>query len=470
MGAWNWFAAIRVAIVLFILWAALSALTTLIPQGQEQAYYVQKYGRTIGGAIMGLGFHHAYTSFPYVAVVALFLTSLFVCSVRRTKRAWRSTVKAKLDFQPGTIEKMRNRRVIVPGGRMTSQDVASQLRRLGFAVKAAGDSEGRQLFLARRGTIAPWGMAAVHFSLLIIFVGAFIGRTPWFGGFSSSLIIREGETAYDQPAHMAHSGADWKPRFDFGIRLVDFWIDRDQNGAIKDYTSRVEVVEGDKVVENKDIEVNKPLFYKGVKFYQSSYLTEGAKVEVTTPEGETQELLFPNSNNNSPDAPYVPDMMSWPQIALKDGTEMRFFAHGCVVNSEMDLLPGRRGESPPPGMKMRLYLVEQKKDATQWPQIGWVSADQPTDFQGLKFRVAGLVDATVLSVRRDPGMPVVWFGCALAVLGLLVGLYVRETTMMVCLSQKGNRSELLAGASAKGDSQAAEKHLNKLERAIAGGK
>ena len=64
----------------------------------------------------------------------------------------------------------------------------------------------------------------------------------------------------------------------------------------------------------------------------------------------------------------------------------------------------------------------------------------------------------------------VLFGCALAVLGLLVGLYVSETTMMVCLSQRENRSELLAGASARGDSQAAETYLAKLERAIAGGK
>ncbi|UCD50819.1 MAG: cytochrome c biogenesis protein ResB [Phycisphaerales bacterium] len=43
------------------------------------------------------------------------------------------------------------------------------------------------------------------------------------------------------------------------------------NRAIRDYTSELEVVEEGRVVKQKDIEVNHPLYYGGYHFYQSSY-------------------------------------------------------------------------------------------------------------------------------------------------------------------------------------------------------
>jgi len=41
--------------------------------------------------------------------------------------------------------------------------------------------------------------------------------------------------------------------------------------AISDYVSELQVIENDKVVAEKDIEVNHPLHYGGYHFYQSSY-------------------------------------------------------------------------------------------------------------------------------------------------------------------------------------------------------
>jgi len=41
----------------------------------------------------------------------------------------------------------------------------------------------------------------------------------------------------------------------------------------KDYKSKLTVLENGKEVLTKTIEVNDPLFYKGIRFYQSSYGT-----------------------------------------------------------------------------------------------------------------------------------------------------------------------------------------------------
>lgn len=465
---WDWLGAIRVAIILFIVWAAFSALGTLIPQGQAEEFYLGKYGQFLGRLFISAGFNHIYASFLYGAILALFLGSVLVCSVRRTKQTWRRTFAAKPDFPPQDISKMRHHRLIAPKRKVTAKEMLGHLRHLGFAARAGVDSRNQELLLGRRGTLAPWGIVAVHFSLLIIFIGAFIGRTPWFGGFDTNLVIREGETAYDAPPPHdvpQHAGA-WKKHFDFGVHLVDFWIDRTETGFITKYASRVEVVDGGKVALTKDITVNDPLVYKGVKFYQSSYLTEGAEVEVTTPDGKTHQLLFSNANAGEPEQPYAPDMMSWPTLDLENGEHLQFLAHGYEPGSMGGSLPGAKGQPAPSGAKIWLFVVKEGEDATKWPQIGWVSAEEPVEFQGMKFRLVGLVDATVLSVRRDPGIPIVWFGCALAVLGMVAGLYLRQGTLRVVLSHRENRTEILAGASITGDSHVAESYLARLEKAI----
>ncbi len=58
---------------------------------------------------------------------------------------------------------------------------------------------------------------------------------------------------------------------DFSIRCNSFAIDFYPNGMPKEYTSSLTVLENGREVLTKTIEVNDPLTYKGITFYQSSY-------------------------------------------------------------------------------------------------------------------------------------------------------------------------------------------------------
>jgi hypothetical protein len=49
---------------------------------------------------------------------------------------------------------------------------------------------------------------------------------------------------------------------------------------------------------------------------------------------------------------------------------------------------------------------------------------------------------------------------------MLVGLYLREATIRVAVSQEGKRTEIVAGVSAAGDSRIADDYLARLEKAV----
>jgi len=55
-------------------------------------------------------------------------------------------------------------------------------------------------------------------------------------------------------------------------------------------------------------------------------------------------------------------------------------------------------------------------------------------------------DFTVLQVTKDPGVPVVWIGCALLVLGLIMAFFIPHRRLWVHMSgEKGKPLKVVLG-------------------------
>ena len=118
------------------------------------------------------------------------------------------------------------------------------------------EKEGRISILAEKGILGRFGSLITHISIIIILVGAVIGS---IGGFKENVSILEGETLQ-------------VPHADFSLRLDAFELEYYKDSTRpKDYKSTLAVVENNKDVLTKTIEVNDPLSYKGIFFYQSTY-------------------------------------------------------------------------------------------------------------------------------------------------------------------------------------------------------
>jgi len=89
------FRSIRLAIVLILIIAALSIFSTLIPQGNEAAFYFHKYGTFWGRVILSLDFHDLFRSMLFLIPVALFFVNLAVCAADRLLRRKRSRARRR---------------------------------------------------------------------------------------------------------------------------------------------------------------------------------------------------------------------------------------------------------------------------------------------------------------------------------------------------------------------------------------
>lgn len=109
-----------------------------------------------------------------------------------------------------------------------------------------------------------YGVIITHFGIILIMLGAFIG---YYKGFSGSMLIFENGLSNQVEKY----NGEIVP-LNFSVKLNDFNIEfYEGTKTAKAFTSNVSIIENDKEIKNVDINVNQPLKYKDVVFYQASY-------------------------------------------------------------------------------------------------------------------------------------------------------------------------------------------------------
>lgn len=92
---------VRLAVVLILLITALSVLATLIPQNQDPTFYYRSYSPAAARLILALKMDRFFSSFLFLAPVALFFLNLAVCAADRL--VTRARLKAKKRYGPDLI-------------------------------------------------------------------------------------------------------------------------------------------------------------------------------------------------------------------------------------------------------------------------------------------------------------------------------------------------------------------------------
>lgn len=409
---------LRLAIGLLLAIAVLSATGTVIEQEETAAFYQAHYpehpalfGFLTWRVILSLGLDHVYRTPWFLAILILFGSSLIACSFTRQWPMLKVARRWSYLTRPQSFQRLPFWTYLP---QQSLQGLPERLRRQGYLVF----QEGHHLY-ARKGLIGRIGPILVHVSMLLILLGAIWGS---ISGFKAQELIPSGGVASIQ--HLTGAGDLARAHLPtWQIRANRFWIDYAADGRVKQFYSDLSILDQGQEVKRQTISVNHPLSYRGVTLYQADWSIDSIRIRV----------------NNSPSfqIPVVP-------VRTEAGNKL----WGAFVPTQPDMSQGLTLLLPDLQGTALLYDTE-----GQWMgslrQGMSLALDEvaPQRFPNpLTLYLDEVIGATGLQIKSDPGIPAVYLGFGLLMVGVVMSyfsysqIWALQTETGLYLGGKTNRA------------------------------
>ena len=432
------FSSVQLALFLLFVLAGTSIIGTIIPQNSPASFYAKQYGPQMARFFELLKLTDMYNSWWFLLLLLLFAINLVVCSIDRIPQVIRIIKKDNLATHPDRLQKMALSSSFTWQG--TVEASTEKVQTLLTSVRwtpTQRESEQGTLFFSEKGPWTRFGVYIVHISILIILIGAVIGSSmvakkilhrPSFA-FKGSIMIpetRQTEVIYSfKDGHQINLG--------FTVRCNFFDIEYYNNGMPKTYLSKVTVLENDQEILSTDIEVNSPLTYKGVTFYQSSYQPYQDFVISLQKAGTDKQIKRVVSPAKQ---------LEWQEGGISFG----------IINQES------KGKVT---QRVKVWLTDNKGE----PSTFWVNMGQEAMVErssGTYTFHAKQLYATGLQVTKDPGVWFVYGGCILMLVGLYIAFFMSHRKLFVFVQQKGANTEIIFAGNTNKNKIGFEKTFNKL--------
>ncbi len=460
----SFFSSVHVAVVTLIILASISIIGTVLQQKNigEVADNLRLFQDFFGDAGRAqrafdiserIGFFHLYQTWYFYALLGLLSTSLIVCSLRRLPQTWRIMARPKVELEESGFKASPNRRTLslrLPRAEAAAV-AAAALKKGGFGKRESDRDDAFYLF-GQKGAYSRLGIYATHFSIIMIFVGGLLGSVY---GFKAYMQITEGETS-DQI--MMRGDESRMATLPFKVRCDDFQVDYYPGGQRpKDFFSTLTVIDQGKELPAVRIEVNTPLQYDGIWFYQSSFGDTGRGLKasiraVDLKTGAGHDLSFTGSETLEVPGTGVRLQMQriFPDFAQDEQgrpTSRSNQAKNPVAAVQVLL---------PDGTSKLTYLFKLRPDLKT---VAGLPVDLTlVDFSSLQY--------TGLQVVYDPGVWVIWAGCTLMVFGLWFAFFSSHRRVWVRLREVGGKTEVLLAGNANKNRERFTEEFERLGDAI----
>ncbi len=437
---WDFFCSLKLTVFTLLLLAATSVVGTILPQNLTPDQYRQLYGETGFRLVRALQLFDMYHSRWFLALLGLFALNLTACSLRRLPAVWRTVTRPALPVDEAMLRSLPFRSTlqlpIPPEEARRQLEIA--VRRRFARPRSAGDGGKLGLF-AQKWAFARFSAYLTHLSILLILLGAVIG-SHW--GFRSYVNIVEGETITSMPG----VSDDGNAPLGFSLRCDDFSVSYYHDGTRpREYRSLLTVLEDGHEVPGFSripVVVNRPLRYRGLSFYQDSFgrtLMFRVLVSLVEDGRETTIEGYPDQT-----------------LVLPDGGSFRI----------IDYTPAFRDLGP------AVLLAVHSATGERFGAIAPTDGPGPAmiDQAPYRFRLLNSEERyyTGLQVARDPGVPVVWAGCLLLVVGTLGAFFLSHQRFWLLIRPAGQGSEVQIGGTAHRNRAVFGRRFTQLTRDIAG--
>ena len=438
---WNFFNSVKLAIFLLIIITLASILGTLIPQNRSLDEYLAHYGQ-FANLFNQLQLTKLYQSLWFIALLCLFALNIIVCTLTRLSPKLRKAFHPKLEMESKEItvlkikEEFKKNISLDKAKKELKRELSSRHYRLKEAKR-----ENKTFLLARKKILGWFGADFVHIGILIILAGGIISGA---GGFRKDLTFTEGDIR-------GIPGAEFK------LRLDKFETEYYPNGMVKDWKSTLTVIENEKPILSKVIEVNHPLSYKGFVFYQSSYGWNwtNTSVEIWVKKRKDPSFLR--------------------KIDVTVGERVRLNSeniHISVLNFISDFVINERNEIISRSLQPNnpAAFIEgwegDEKIMSGWifskfPDFARIHSEKETDLSfELKNFNAG--QFSVIQAAKDPGVNFIWVGCTFLMIGLAFAFYWPTREIKVILEESQGKTKVIAGGIASKSREALQSEFEKI--------
>lgn len=430
---WQTLSAVRTGIILLILVVIASAAGTFILQRPttDPDQIQRAYSPQMLAWLDRFGLTDVFHAWWFALLMSLLCLTIVAASIERFPNVWRffarpyrrpdSHFRAVLPVQ---------KQIPVGDGEQALAAAHRVFQKQGLRPQHIVEDNQVSLF-AERNRFSLLAVYIVHASLLLIFLGGIVDALWGYRGF---LALTNGQQAGQIQLQNGSTRA-----LPFAIRCDGAGQENYSDGTPKRWWSNLVVLQNGREAERKQIVVNDPLVYGGVRVYQSSYGSTGQldKVMLTaTPAkgtGAAQDIALGQDERAQLD----------PQTAVR---LVRFIPDFVVQDNQ---IYARSNQPDNPAIQLEVTTQKAKDSALVWifPQFPNVSHESKSPYN-FKFRDLRMGYFTGLQVSHEPGQWLVWAGCLVMALGLFTAFYLVHIRFwaMVVRDEQGRPALWIGGA------------------------
>ncbi|UCF78290.1 MAG: cytochrome c biogenesis protein ResB [Candidatus Eiseniibacteriota bacterium] len=265
MSVYSFLSSAKFGLFLLLTVGCVSLLGMFVLQNAPQEQYLSRYGEFWGRFILSSGLGSVYRVWWYLLLICLTCVNLVLCSLKRVKFSFSQAFSRPLAEDHGLLRTARTAEVPLEVSNLNDL-IGKRLRAKGFSVNSSEVGQAK-LTVGQKGGVSRIGFLVTHLAVILVLVAGIVNGTMGY--------------RIQRPLNMGESFDlnEIKPGAGFSIRADDFVIETTEDGKIRDYKSTLTVLDGEREVLTKVIEVNHPLTYNGISFYQASYGEDPTKVK-----------------------------------------------------------------------------------------------------------------------------------------------------------------------------------------------
>ncbi|HIJ60639.1 MAG TPA: cytochrome c biogenesis protein ResB [Nitrospirae bacterium] len=435
---WYFLSSVKLAIFVFTTIGISSIFGTIIDQSSDPEKNIKLLTKIFGQSIAldvykiidTIGLNNMYHSWWFITLLFVFASNLIVCTLERLP----SVLKIiKEPIKPINEEQFSNFPIRHHFTLNMHIDKASKLisdafSKSGFKLYENREDNNIQSY-SEKGKYSRLGLYITHISILLLFLGVIAGLFKGFNGYLNLLEGTNSSVAYLQNGQEIPLG--------FEIRCDDFDVSfYEGSDTPKSYKSNLTIIENGKEVLKQQIEVNSPLRYKGITFYQSSYgfspspqslfhfrITSRSKKQLETKIHFDEQFTIPDTNITVKVADFSP------AIAMDESGKLFTYADNMVN----------------PAVFLEFYdgksIINRQWVLKRFPQ-SWVFPEGEIEFVDLWGS-----QYTGLQVRKDPGVWLVYLACLIMSVGLYMSFFMTHKKIWILLKKNANKTDVIIVAS-----------------------